>query len=101
MRELFVYYRVRADDAEAAMVLVRGLQVRVIAQYPGLSARVLRRPDETDGLQTWMEAYAADPRHAPGGVSEAMQAAIETQAAALLPLLAGPRHAELFIAHAW
>ena len=98
MRELFVYYRVRADDAAAAMLLVRGLHDRLVAQHPALSTRLLRRPEENDGLQTWMEVYAADPRREPGGVSTALQAAIEAQSAALLPLLAGRRHTEVFVA---
>ena len=98
MRELFVYYRVRADDAEAVCVVVRNLQARLIAQHPGLIARLLRRPETTDGAQTWMETYAVDPDHASAGVSAELQAAIETQAIALLPLLDGPRHTEVFLA---
>ena len=98
MRELFVYYRVRADDAEAALVLVRGLQARLMAQHPGLIARLLRRPAETAGLQTWMETYAIDPGHSPGGIGRELQAAIETQATALLPLLDGSRRTEVFVA---
>ena len=98
MRELLVYYRVRAYDAEAALVLVRGLQARLTAQHPGLIARLLRRPEAADGLQTWMETYAIDPGHAPAGVGLELQAAIETQAIALLPLLDGPRHTEGFVA---
>jgi len=98
MRELFVYYRVRADDAEAALPLVRGLQARLIEQHLGLVARLLRRPETNDGTQTWMETYAIDPGHAPEGVSAALQAAIEAEACALLPLLEGPRHTEVFLA---
>ncbi|MEP7100519.1 MAG: DUF4936 family protein [Burkholderiales bacterium] len=101
MRELFVYYRIRADDAEAALVLVRGLQARLTAQHPGLTARLLRRPESTEGVQTWMETYAIDPRHAPAGIGPELQAAIDTQALTLLPLLEGPRHAEVFVACAW
>ena len=98
MRELFVYYRVRAEDAEAALVLVHGLQAHLMATHPGLAARLLRRPEEAGGMQTWMETYAIDPRHAPGGISDELQAAIETESAALLPLLDGPRHTEVFVA---
>jgi hypothetical protein len=97
MRELFVYYRVRADDAEAALVLVRDLQARLMAQHAGLIARLLRRPEETGGLQTWMETYAI----AGAGIGPALQAAIDTQALTLLPLLDGPRHTEVFVACAW
>lgn len=94
MRELFVYYRVRADDAEAALVLVRGLQAALMARHPGLVARLLRRPEETLGLQTWMETYAM----AGSGIEPALQAAIDAQAGTLTPLLDGPRHTEVFVA---
>lgn len=97
MRELFVYYRVQADDAEAALVLVRGLQARLMAQHAGLIARVLRRPEEPGGLQTWMETYAI----AGVGIDPTLQAAIDTEALTLLPLLDGPRHTEVFVACAW
>ena len=99
MRELFVYYRVREADADAARAAVLGLQARLRARHPELRARLLRRPGAIDGRQTWMETYAVDPRHAPGGVDVELQAAIEAEAAAVLqPWLDGPRHTEVFIA---
>ena len=98
MGELFVYYRLRADEAEAALVLVRGAQAQLIAQHPGLRARLLRRTESAEGSQTWMEVYAIDTKCGfPGGDAE-LQAAVETAAVALLPLLDGPRHAEVFVA---
>lgn len=97
MRELFVYYRVRTDDAEAALRHVRDMQARLTAQHPGLNARLLCRPETVEGRQTWMEVYAIDTRHSPAGVGPAMQAAIDAEAVALLPLLDGPRHTEVFV----
>ena len=55
MRELFVYYRVRSAQASAALAAVQALQAALRDEVPGLAARVLRRPAEADGLQTWME----------------------------------------------
>ena len=40
-----------------------------------------------------METYAS-----PGGIDAVMQSRIETQARALLPMLDGPRHTEVFTA---
>jgi quinol monooxygenase YgiN len=93
MRELFVYYRVRSDNAAAAHAAVQRLQAQLRHDDPHLSARLLRRPEEENGLQTWMEIYADE-----AGITEAMQARIEASAHALLPFIDGSRHTEVFIA---
>ena len=93
MRELFVYYRVRSDNAAAAHAAVQRLHAQLRYDDPHLSARLLRRPEEENGLQTWMETYAAE-----SGITDAMQARIETSALALLPLIDGSRHTEVFLA---
>ena len=99
MRELFVYYRVNAADADAARAAVLACQSRLRSRHPELSARLLRRPGEIDGRQTWMETYAVDSSRAPAGVDVELQAAIEAEAAAALPRwLDGPRHTEVFTA---
>ena len=98
MRELFVYYRVRSADAATALAAVQELQASLREIHPGLVARLLRRPEDVDASQTWMETYATDPRRDPAGVSPQLQAAIEAQAGAMLPPLAGPRHTEVFVA---
>lgn len=92
MRELFVYYRVRSNKAAAARAAVLRLHAQLRCDHPQLSARLLRRPDEENGLQTWMEIYMAEL-----GITDDIQARIEAGAHALLPLLAGPRHTEVFI----
>lgn len=96
MRELFVYYRVRAADAAATLAAVRAFQAEVLADAPALVARLLRRPGEADGVQTWMETYSTDPERSPHGVSADLQARIESRALTLAPHLDGPRHAEVF-----
>ena len=50
------------------------------------------RPEEKDGLQTWMEVY----RH-PCGVSEALQAEIERAVGAATRWIVGERHVEVFV----
>ena len=93
MRELFIYYRVRAADAHAAQAAVSQLHTQLRGWYPRLNARLLRRPAEENGPQTWMETYAS-----PDGVSDAMQTRIESEALMLAPLIDGPRHTEVFVA---
>lgn len=92
--ELFIYYRAEPAHAEALAAAVRQMQCELCGRHPGLSARLLRRPDQREGQQTWMEAYVL-----PADASAvALAAAIERAAETLQPLLAGPRHAEHFVA---
>lgn len=95
--ELFIYYRAEPARAEALADAVRAMQAALCREHPGLVARLLCRPELRDGLHTWMETYAL-PR---GGSEVLLAAAIERAAAGLVPLLAGPRRAEHFIACAW
>lgn len=102
MRQLFVYYRVRSADTPGVLTAVSGLQTDLRQRHPGLLTQLLRRPEEQDGCQTWMEAYAvtsAEPSPEdtqPQGITPALQAQIEASAAVLAPLLAGARHVEVF-----
>lgn len=97
-QELFVYYRAAPEHADALAAAVHALQARLCAELPGLSARLLRRPDLRDGLQTWMEVYALPV----AADAPALAAAIEQVATgALAPWLTGPRHVEYFVACAW
>lgn len=98
MRELFVYYRVRSGDVAVLQNAVFAMQSQLTARHPALRARLLRRPEETHAEQTWMESYATDPQLEPAGISAAVQAEIEAQAAALAPRVSGSRHTEVFIA---
>ncbi|MGZ3181086.1 MAG: DUF4936 family protein [Telluria sp.] len=84
MTDLYVYYRVRAGDAAALAPLVRAMQAALGA------GQLKRRPDEKDGVQTWMEVYPA----IPAGFAQRLDAA--AAAAGLLDLLDGPRHTEIF-----
>jgi Domain of unknown function (DUF4936) len=98
MRELFIYYRVRSANAVPALTAVRHFQAHLQTLHPQLTPRLLRRPDEVDGAQTWMEIYSTDPMRDPAGITAEVQAAIETLALPLAPLLDGPRRTEVFIA---
>ena len=98
MRELFIYYRLRSIDAAAAQSVVQACQAQLRQRHPHLVARLLRRPDDAQGWQTWMETYSTDPMNGAPGITAELQSEIEAQAHTLLPLLDGPRHTEVFIA---
>ena len=60
--ELFIYYRVNARHAIEARSKVLEWQRELGTAHPALHCRLLMRPEEREGLQTWMETYAiADP----------------------------------------
>ena len=88
MIDLYVYYKVREEHADALAPLVCAFQARMI--QPG-AARLLRRPESTNGLQTWMEVYPDVPEH--------FAAELETAAAGagFEGLIEGPRRVEVFV----
>ena len=94
MRELYIYYRVPDDGADAAAREVAALHGELRTAWPGLEARLLRRPESSSGQQTWMETYA----RAPAGVDTTLEADIATRAARLLTQVNGARHVEVFLA---
>jgi hypothetical protein len=96
MPELFIYYRLDPLDAPAAQRAVAAFQADLRTRYPWLRARLLRRPQATDGQETWMETYSADPAMNSTGVTPEVAAQIEAAASALAPLLRGARHTEVF-----
>lgn len=91
MIDLYVYYKVRDEDAARLAPLVRALQARVAGVAGAPAAQIKRRPASRDGLQTWMEVYPAVAE----GFPEALEAAAAD--AGLADLLAGPRRAEVFM----
>jgi hypothetical protein len=88
--ELYVYYRVAQTHWRAAADAVLAWQHALSIRHPGLTARVLRRPDARDDAVTLMETYAFD------AIDEAVQAHIERGAPILQPWRIGERHVERF-----
>ncbi|KQQ97446.1 DUF4936 family protein [Massilia sp. Leaf139] len=88
MIDLYVYYKVRDAHAAALAPLVCAFQARLI--QPG-AARLLRRPESRDGLQTWMEVYPDVP--------DSFAAELEAAAAGagFEGLIEGPRRVEVFM----
>jgi hypothetical protein len=86
MIDLYVYYKVREQDAAALAPRVRALQAGI-----GVPAQLKRRPGVRDGLQTWMEVYP--------GVDDAFPARLDDAArgAGIAGLIDGPRRAEIFM----
>lgn len=97
--ELYVYYRVPADQASAAGLEVDATQQALKRRWPGLHARRLQRvpigpagpaTDERAPL-TWMEIYSH-----PDGLDPLRLAALIEATAALPSARLGDRHLEGF-----
>jgi hypothetical protein len=90
MIDLYVYYKVREQDAAALAPRVRAMQAALM--LPNQAPHQLkRRPDGKDGLQTWMEVYPGVPERF---ASELEQAATQ---AGLDTFISGPRRAEVLV----
>jgi hypothetical protein len=96
MRELFIYYRSRAECSVEVAERVREFQERLVRRHPHLVARLLRRPELRDGHVTWMETYSIPTMHNRAGVSAELQSEIEAQAHTLGSSIVGERHTEVF-----
>ena len=88
-RELFVWYRVRADRADEARAQVAAMQRSLTAEFVHLEARLLVRSETC----TWMETYASA---APGGIDARIETAIAAAARTLGAVVDGGRHVEAF-----
>jgi len=97
-RELYVYFRADATRADEVREAVMAMQAHLRCEFPGLQARLLRRPDPSGGQHTWMETYAMAQGICPDGVSELMTSTIEQRALPWRDLLDGARHIEVFSA---
>lgn len=88
MTDIYVYYRVRSELADLMLPHVRAMQ-QGLASAHGIVTALKRRPEEKDGMQTWMEVYASVP---DDFMTELEQAAIDAH----LPITGG-RHIEVFM----
>lgn len=91
MVDLYVYYKVRDEDAARLAPLVRAMQGRLADDAGGPARFALkRRPPGAGAVQTWMEVYPSVPE----SFATALERAVA--GAGLDHLLAGPRHTETF-----
>ncbi|MDO9072755.1 MAG: DUF4936 family protein [Rubrivivax sp.] len=92
-RELFVYWKVERARGAEAQAKATLMQQSLRRAQPALLSRLMRRAEETGDKLTFMETYSA----LPGGVTPALQAAIEAAAAGALASFEGlARHVEVF-----
>jgi hypothetical protein len=88
--DLYVYYRVKCEDAEA-------LQLRALEMHASVSRQctigtaLKRRPESKDGQHTWMEVYYATPE----GFDSLLEEAVAR--AGLADIIQGARHKEYFL----
>jgi len=88
--DLYIYYRVRGADAEAFRAQALAMQHH-LARDCGVAAALKRRPEEQDGLQTWMEVYA----DVDDGFESRLKQAVADSG--LSDWIQGPRHTEQFL----
>ena len=85
----YVYYRVRVEHDAVLQARVAAMQNRLLQQC-GVTGALKRRPQQRDGLHTWMEVYLA----APADFDAMLTAAV--QSAGLSNFIDGDRHVEHF-----
>ncbi len=90
MADLYIYYRVRDEDAALLAPRVRSMQERLVLEH-GVDGQLKRRPGSSSGQQTWMEIYLA----APEGFDTVLATAVTD--ARLAELTDGARHTEVFM----
>jgi hypothetical protein len=88
--DLYVYYRVRSVDAPAFCAQALAMQ-HTLAREHGVATALKRRPEEKDGLHTWMEVYSS--------VDDDFAAHLDQAVAdcGLASLIDGVRHSEQFL----
>ena len=92
--QVFVYYRVKAEDADQVIAAVRTMQRELCAAVPGLRCSLGQREEiaETEWL-TLMETYSSDAQDSP-----AWRNTVEALAAQRLQhWIDGERHIETFL----
>jgi hypothetical protein len=88
--DLYIYYRVPLGNASLLQQQVAAIQMQLSQQYK-IATELKRRPQENDGMHTWMEVYL----DVPEGFESALKAAIANHQ--LDALIDGPRHTEHFL----
>lgn len=88
--DLYIYYRVRGDNAAALHARLDTMQQRLSDQYDIVTG-LKRRPEEKEGRQTWMEIYQA----VPADFEAALEQAVAREGLAVL--IDGQRNTEYFV----
>lgn len=88
--DLYVYYHVAPEHVTCLQQRVQVMQQQ-LAEVWNIEASLKRRPDLTEGCQTWMEVYLRVPDPFTAALAEA------AGKHALLALTTGERHLETFV----
>jgi hypothetical protein len=88
--DLYIYYRVRCEDAQMLQARVHAMQTSISQEY-GIVSALKRRPEEKDGRHTWMEVYLDVPQ---GFGAMLERAAAQAELAGLID---GHRNTEFFL----
>ena len=88
--DLYIYYRVRNTESAQFCAKVLAMQHNLARAYK-IGTALKRRPDEKDGLQTWMEVYLDVADDFEARLNEAVE---ENQ---LSSWIDGKRHTEQFV----
>jgi hypothetical protein len=88
--DMYVYYQVREEDAQALQVKVGEMHANLTDTH-GVACSRKRQPQATDGRRTWMEVYLA--------VSDDFSAVLNDAArrAEILRLIDNERRIEYFV----
>nr|WP_315219494.1 DUF4936 family protein [uncultured Duganella sp.] len=87
--DLYIYYQVKEADTASLQAAVVSMQAE-LSRLHGVACQLKRRPEASDGLQTWMEVYTATP----AGFAATLSGAVER--AGLSAWTSGARHTEVF-----
>lgn len=92
--QVFVYYRVKPEDAERAIAAVSAMHADLRAAVPGLLCRLGQREEVAEAqCVTLMETYSSDARGPP-----AWRHTVETLTAERVQQwIVGERHVETFV----
>ena len=89
MVDLYIYYQVRDEHAALLAARVHAMQASLRNRH-GVAGALKRRPEASNGMQTWMEIYPAS--------DAAFEAALASAIASthIGVLITGARHTEVF-----
>ena len=96
-RQLFVYWRLRRADLDAAVESLKAEHEVLRQRYPGLQAQLLVRGDESGPTSTLMETYALTASVSNAGLDTERMDALEAAVSNVTHRwLLGQRHHEVF-----
>ena len=88
--DIYVYYRVPLANASLLQQRLQAMQ-HSLAERHLIACSLKRRPESSEGCQTWMEVYL----QVPEDFARVLANAVASHD--LTPLIAGERHLETFV----